>query len=85
MGSIPHDGKNLLRTAVSQKSLLKVFCYNKKVTRNVIDFKKVSNKESSPFNLKVLNTINISNSFHGQTFLRSTIFSVLIFGVKRLV
>ena len=45
MGLIPSDWKHLLRTETSQKSLLKIFCYNKKVTRKVKDFQKLSNKE----------------------------------------
>ena len=44
-GSIPNDWKHLLRTETSQKSLLKIFCYNNKVTREVKDFQKLSNKE----------------------------------------
>ena len=35
----------LVRTKTPQKSLLKIFCYNIKVTRKVKDFKKLSNKE----------------------------------------
>ena len=45
MGSIPNGWKHLLRTETFQKSLLKVFCYNNKVTRKVRDFEKLSNKE----------------------------------------
>ena len=45
MGLIPNDWKHLLRTETSQKSLLKIFCYNNKVTRKVKDFQKLSNKE----------------------------------------
>ena len=44
MGSIPNDGKHLLRTKTSQKSLLKIFCYNNKVTRKVKNFQIFSNK-----------------------------------------
>ena len=47
MGSIPNDWKHLLRTETSQKSLLKNFCYNNKVTRKVKDFQKLSKKEIS--------------------------------------
>ena len=35
----------MLRTDTSQKSLLKIFCYNNKVTRKVKDFQKLSKKE----------------------------------------
>ena len=45
MGLIPNDWKHLLRTETSQKSLLKIFCCNNKVTRKVKDFKKLSKKE----------------------------------------
>ena len=34
-----------LRAETSEKSLLKIFCYNNKVTRKVKDFQKPSNKE----------------------------------------
>ena len=83
-GLTPNDWKHLLRTETSQKSLLKIFCYNNKVTREVKDFQKLSNKEIylSALNIIVLNTTNLSNSFHGQTSLKDTIFSVLISGVK---
>ena len=47
MGLIPNDWKHLLKTETSQKSLLKVFRYNNKVTRKVKSFKKISNKEIS--------------------------------------
>ena len=58
----------------SQKSFLKIFCYNNEVTRKV-----------KPFNLMVLNTANLSNSFYGKTFLKGTVFSVLIYGVKHFL
>ena len=45
MGLIPNDWKHLLRTESSQKSILKNFCVNNKVTRKVKDFQKLSNKE----------------------------------------
>ena len=70
MGLIPNDWKHILRTETSQKSLLKTFCYNNKVTRKVKDFKKLSNKEiftsQSSFYLIVLNTTNLSNLFHDR-------------------
>ena len=44
MGSIPDDWKPLLRIENSQKSPLKIFCCNKKITRKVKDFQKLSNK-----------------------------------------
>ena len=37
LDSIPNDWKHLLRTETSQKSLLKIFCYNNKVTKKVKD------------------------------------------------
>ena len=42
---IPNDWKNLLKTKTFQKSLLKIFFYNNKVTRKVKDFQKLTNKE----------------------------------------
>ena len=45
MNLIPNDWKHLLRTETCQKSLLKILCYNYKVTRKVKDFQKFSNKE----------------------------------------
>ena len=42
MGSIPNGWKHLLRTETSQKSLLKIFCYNNKVTWKVKDSQKPS-------------------------------------------
>ena len=42
MGSISNDWKHLLRTETSQKSLLKIFCYNNKVTWKVKDSQKLS-------------------------------------------
>ena len=45
MGLIPNDWKHLLRTEISQKSLLKIFYYNNKVTRKVKNFQKLSNTE----------------------------------------
>ena len=45
MGLISNDRKHLLRTKTSQKSLLKIFCHNYKVAKEVKDFQKLSNKE----------------------------------------
>ena len=45
MGLIPNDWKHLLWTETSEKFLLKVFCYNNKLTKKVKDFQKLSNKE----------------------------------------
>ena len=61
MDLTPNDWKHLLRTEFSQKSLLKAFYYNNKDTRKVKDFQTLSNKNTSPFNLTVLNTANLSN------------------------
>ena len=70
MGSIPNDWKHLLRTEISQKFFLRIFCYNNKVTRKVKDSQNsLIKKFTSPFNLIVLNTTNLLNPFHGQTFL----------------
>ena len=86
MSSFLIDWKHVLRTETSQKSFLKTFCYNNKVTRKVKDFQNsLIKKFTSPFNLIVLTTTNLSNSFHGQTSVRQTIFSVLIPGVKLLL
>ena len=87
MGSIPNDWKHLLITKISQKSLLKILCYkNNIVTRKVKTSKNyLIKKFTSPFNLIVLNTTNLSDSFHGQTSLRNIIFSVLISAVKILL
>ena len=90
LGSIPSDWKHLLRTETSQKSFIKTFCYNNKVTNKVTKrLPKLSNKE---IYFTLLSNIisnstkyNLSNSFHGQTSLRNTIFSVLISGVKLLL
>ena len=69
MGSI--DWKHLLRTETCQKSFLKIFSYNNKVTRKVKDFENSPIKKfTSPFNLIVVTTTNFSNSFHVQTSLR---------------
>ena len=38
MDSIPNDRKHLLRTETSQKTFLKTFCHNNKVTKKVKDF-----------------------------------------------
>ena len=54
LGSIPNDWKYLLRTETSQKSFLKIFCYNinNKVARKVKDFQdSLIEKFTSPFNL----------------------------------
>ena len=84
MGLITNDWKHLLRTETSQKVLLKMLCYNNKVTRKVKDFQKLCNKKKfiSAFKLIVLNTIKFSNLFYGQSSLKDTISSVLISGVK---
>ena len=57
MGLIPNDWKYLLSIETSQKSLLKFFCYNNKITRKVKDFKKLSNKE-----IFYLSAFNLPNS-----------------------
>ena len=44
--TIDFDWKHLLRTATSQKSLLKTFYYYNKGTKKVKDFRKLSNKET---------------------------------------
>ena len=54
LGSIPNDWKYLLRTETSQKSFLKIFCYNinNKVARKVKDFQdSLIEKFTLPFNL----------------------------------
>ena len=80
------DQKHLFRTETSQKPVLKTFYYNNKGTRKVKDIQKLCNKKkNSPFNLIVLNTTNLSNSFHGQISFKDTIFSVLISGEKLLL
>ena len=80
------DWKHLLRTETSQKFLLKTFYYNNKGNGKVKDFKDLSNKKfTSSFNLLILNTTNLSNSFHGTTSLKDTIFPVLKSGVKLLL
>ena len=71
MGLVPNDWKHLVITETSQKSFLKIFCYNNKVTGKAKDFQNSLRKKfPSPFNLVVLATTNFSNSFHGQTSLR---------------
>ena len=69
-----------------EKFLLKTFYGNNKGIRKVKNFQKLSLlKFTSSFNVKELNTRNLSNSFHGQTSLKDTIFSVLKFWVKLLL
>ena len=87
LGLIPNYWKHLLWTETFQKSLLHVFCYNNKVTRQVKDLKKPSNKDiycslqsnSAKYN-KPLKFI-----FWPKTSLKDTIFSVLISGVKKFL
>ena len=80
MGSVTNDWKHLLRTETSQKSFLKSFYYNNKVARKVKDFQNsLIKKFTSSFNLIIPTTINLSNSIYGQTSLRQTIFSVLMY------
>ena len=68
MGLTPNDWLERLGTEPSQKSFLKVFYYNNKVTRKVKDFQNsLIKKFTSPFNLIVLPTTNLSNLFYGQT------------------
>ena len=68
MGLTPNDWLERLGTEPSQKSFLKIFCYNNKVTRKVKDFQNsLIKKFASPFNLIVLTTTNLSNLFYGQT------------------
>ena len=45
MGFISNNWKHLIKTETYQKSLLKIFCHNNKVTRKVKNFRKLSNKE----------------------------------------
>ena len=52
MGLIPNDWKRSLRTETSQKSFLKIFCYNNKVTSNKRTSKNsLIKKFTSAFNL----------------------------------
>ena len=83
MDLIPNDWKHLLRIETPQKFLLKTFYYNNKDTSKVKDSQKsLVQKFASPFYLIVLKTTNLSNSSHGQTSMKDTIFSALKFGVK---
>ena len=83
MDLIPNDCKYLLRTYTFHKSILKTFYYNNKGTRKVRDLQKLSNKEIYlSMNLIVLSKMSLSNSFHDQTSLKETIFSVLKSGTK---
>ena len=54
MGSIPNDWKHLLRTETSQKSLLKIFCYNNKVTWKVKDSQKLSKRNFLHPSIKIV-------------------------------
>ena len=66
---------------------LKTFYSNNRGTKKVKDFQKLCNKIkwfTASFTLLVLNTTKFSNSFHGQSSLRDTIFSELKSGVKLL-
>ena len=75
-----------LRTKTSQKFFIKTFCYNYKVTNKVTKrLPKLSNKEMYLLHSSSNRTKYVSNSFHGKTSLRNTIFSVLICGVKLLL
>ena len=86
MDLILNDWKHLLRTETSQKSLLKIFYYNNKVTMKVKDFQKLSNKEiyftfqsnSTKYN-KLFKLISRPN------LLEDAIFSFLISGIKLLL
>ena len=62
MSLIPNDWKHLLKAETSQKSLLKIFCYNNKVTRN-------SPKYNKPFKF-----ISRPNFLEGQTIIMGTSF-----------
>ena len=76
MGLIPNE----LRAKISQKSLLKIFCYNNKITTKVKDFQKLSNKEiyfnlqsnSARYN-KPFKLIWWSNFLEGQHILISNV------------
>ena len=64
MGSVPNNWKHLLRTETSKKIFKKIFCYNNKVTRKEIRLpNSLIKKFTSPFNLIVLTTTNLSNHF----------------------
>ena len=54
MGSISNDWKHLLRTETSQKSLLKIFCYNNKVTWKVKDSQKLSKRNFLHPSIKIV-------------------------------
>ena len=54
MGSIPNDWKHLLRTETSQKSLLKIFCYNNEVTWKVKDSQKLSKRNFLLSSIKIV-------------------------------
>ena len=85
MDLIPNNWKHF---EAFQKSFLKTLYYENKRTRlGKWKTSKISitNKFASLFNLIVLNTKNVSNSFHSQTSLKDTIFSVLKFGVNLLL
>ena len=72
---IPNEWKHLLKTGTSQKKIPFKALYPYKGTRNVKGFQKLSNKEiyfTLQSNIIVLNnTINLSNSFHGQASLKT--------------
>ena len=59
---ISNHWKHLLRTETSQKSFLETFYYNNKDTRKTSKNSLIK-KFTSSFNLIVLNTTNLSNSF----------------------
>ena len=87
MDLIPNSWKHLLRAEGSQKSLLKIFCYNNKCTKKVKDFQKLSNrwiystlqfnctKYNKPF--KFISWTNFS--------VKDTMFSALESGVQLLL
>ena len=67
-----NDTKQIITNETSHKSLLKTFCYN-----NLRNF--LIKTYISPFNLTILNSLNISILFHGKTLRSDKITSVLIF------
>ena len=85
MDLISNDWKHLLRTKYSQKSLLKTFCYNNRDTRQKYLQKTLIKKITSSFNLIILNTTNLSNSFQEQTSWKDTLFSFLKSVIKLLM
>ena len=80
MDLLPNNWKHLLKTETFKRKIPFKALYPYKGTRKVKGFQKLSNKEIyftlQSYIIVKINTTNLSDSFHGQTSLKNTIFSV---------